>query len=234
VLNPGTYLGGLHLGGNVSVRLNPGIYYLKGGGFSVSSQASVSGSGVLIVNAPGSASDTINLSGQGSVALTAIAGLTGSMAAYNGVVLMQAPSSKLPLSLSGQSVLALTGTVYAPGALVNLKQYGGLTVASDFAHGVAGQVIAADLNDSGNGVVTFNLSAPAPGGSSLALGAQSALGANTDPAGLGSLSVGGGGVNGPAILTDGRLLDEVAAALAADSQDRITGAAQHRGAAVVR
>ena len=66
-LQPGTYVGGIHVSGNATVTFAAGTYYLKGGGFSVAGNASVTGSGVLIDNAPQSASDTISLSGNGSL-----------------------------------------------------------------------------------------------------------------------------------------------------------------------
>ena len=53
-VQPGTYVGGISISGNASVTLEPGIYYMKGGGFSDTGSGSVTGDGVLIVNAPGS------------------------------------------------------------------------------------------------------------------------------------------------------------------------------------
>ena len=70
-VQPGTYVGGISISGNASVILEPGIYYMKGGGFSDTGSGSVTGNGVLIVNAPGSACDTISLSGSGNVTISA-------------------------------------------------------------------------------------------------------------------------------------------------------------------
>lgn len=47
-LDPGTYCGGLNIGAGASVKLNPGVYIMKDGTFSVGSGASVSGDEVLI------------------------------------------------------------------------------------------------------------------------------------------------------------------------------------------
>src|SRR5260370_35796326 len=63
-LNPGTYVGGIKLSGTGPVTLNPGVYYMMGGGFSVNGQESVTGTHVLIVNAPSSSGDVIHVSGQ--------------------------------------------------------------------------------------------------------------------------------------------------------------------------
>ena len=46
-LQPGEYVGGINVSGSAAVTLLPGIYYLQGGGLSVSGQASLSGQGVL-------------------------------------------------------------------------------------------------------------------------------------------------------------------------------------------
>src|SRR5205085_9472529 len=51
-LSPGTYVGGIKITGQGAVTLLPGIYYLQGGGFSVTGQGSASGDGVMIYNAP--------------------------------------------------------------------------------------------------------------------------------------------------------------------------------------
>src|SRR5262249_26247214 len=44
-LQPGDYVGGIHLAGSVQVTLLPGIYYLQGGGLSVSGKATLTGNG---------------------------------------------------------------------------------------------------------------------------------------------------------------------------------------------
>jgi hypothetical protein len=61
VICPGTYDGGIAVINSGSVTMQPGIYYLAGGGFQVSNSGAVNGSaGVMIYNASGSAgsSDT--------------------------------------------------------------------------------------------------------------------------------------------------------------------------------
>lgn len=47
-LDPGTYCGGLNIKAGATVKLNPGIYVMKGGPFQVNSGAVVSGEEVLI------------------------------------------------------------------------------------------------------------------------------------------------------------------------------------------
>ena len=92
-LSPGTYDGGIEVTGHASVTLAAGVYYMNGGGFKVSGHGSVTGTGVIIVNAPTRSSDTISVTGQGIVSLTAKTDLTGALASYNGIALMQAPAS---------------------------------------------------------------------------------------------------------------------------------------------
>jgi hypothetical protein len=81
-LNPGTYVGGIKVSGRGSIVLNPGIYYLRGGGFSVSGQGSVTGNGVLMVNASTQSTDTISVSGQAAVTLNAPASLAAPYVQY--------------------------------------------------------------------------------------------------------------------------------------------------------
>ena len=49
-IQPGIY-SSISVSGNAKLTMAPGIYIIEGGGFSVSGNASVTGSGVMIVNA---------------------------------------------------------------------------------------------------------------------------------------------------------------------------------------
>jgi hypothetical protein len=107
--------------GNAHVTLDPGTYEIAGGGFVVSNNATVSGSGVLIYNAgsafpkAGGSFGGVNFSGTSSVNLTGPA--TGS---YAGVILFQSRDNTTPLLLSGSAMLG-TGMVYAPSAVLYLS-----------------------------------------------------------------------------------------------------------------
>ena len=85
VLHPGTYVGGLHFSGKSAVTLQPGVYVMEDGGFSVTG-GSVSGSGVVIINIPGGPSDTISVSGKGVLSLSA----PGIGQPFQGVAVFQA------------------------------------------------------------------------------------------------------------------------------------------------
>jgi len=117
-INPGVY-SQISVSGNAKLTMNPGIYEIAGGGFSVSGSGSVTGSGVLIYNAgskypsAGGTFGAVNLSGAGSVQLAPPT--TGT---YAGIVLFQSRDNTATISISGSAVAKLTGTFYAPAALV--------------------------------------------------------------------------------------------------------------------
>ena len=83
-LSPGTYVGGIKISGSGSVVLLPGVYYMKGGGFSITGSGSVTGVGVLFINAPSKSTDSISLTGSGNLTLSPYVALTGAYTSYNG------------------------------------------------------------------------------------------------------------------------------------------------------
>jgi hypothetical protein len=179
-LSPGTYDGGIQVTGTGSVTLLPGVYFMNGGGFSVSGNGSVTGTNVLIVNAPGGPSDTISITGQASVNLTASAGLTGANAPYNGITIFQDPASANPISVTGQASLTMTGVLYAPDALLKIDGRGNTVVSTDSTN-KGGEVIVRDTMVTGNGFLTINAD---PSTVQLAVGRGSVLAS----AGSGSFS----------------------------------------------
>jgi MBG domain (YGX type)/Bacterial Ig-like domain (group 3) len=89
-IDPGIY-SAINVSGNGKLTMNPGVYIIiAGGGFSVSGNGSVSGSGVTIYNAGSNVSNdsgnfgSVTLSGNGNISLTAPT--TG---AYAGVLIFQ-------------------------------------------------------------------------------------------------------------------------------------------------
>ena len=143
-LQPGTYVGGIHISGNANVTLAAGIYYLKGGGFTVSGSATVTGTGVLLYNAPQYANVVISISGIVNVTLSA-----PTRGAYQGVAIFQDRGSSAPISVTGNGVLNLYGALYAAKGTVNVSGNGLL----DF-HGTNGRLITWDLSVSGNGALS--------------------------------------------------------------------------------
>jgi hypothetical protein len=116
-LSPGVYTGGISISSNTSVTLQPGIYYINGGGLNLSGSANLTGNGVLIYNEPLSATDQISISGQGTVTLSPpTSGL------YAGITIFQArpPSLQPQASIAGGVGFNITGTLYTPGALLKI------------------------------------------------------------------------------------------------------------------
>jgi hypothetical protein len=192
-LSPGTYVGGIVIDGTASVTLLPGVYYMQGGSFTVSSKGSVTdnGAGVLLVNAPAKSSDVISITSQGSLSLTASSGLTSAYAAYNHIVIFQDPASANTLSVTGKGSLTVSGTVYAPAALLKIDSNGTVVVSTD-TNSTGGQVIVFDAQVTGSGVLTINADPPTAASANVA-----------------AAPVGGGA------LADGTVLRQLALALPA-------------------
>jgi RHS repeat-associated protein len=120
-INPGVY-SQIRVSGNASLTMNPGTYVIAGGGFSVSGNGSVNGSCVTIYNAgssypsPGGSFGAISLSGNGTMTLTAPTSDT-----YDGVVIFQARDNTQAISMSGNNLTGVVGSVYAKSAQLNLS-----------------------------------------------------------------------------------------------------------------
>ena len=155
-LSPGTYVGGINVSNYANVTLLPGVYYLQGGGLKVSGNAKLTGVGVTIYNAPKTSQDTISISGNSIVSLSA-----PTSGAYQGVAIFQARGSKLPITVSS-STLNLVGTLYAAAARLTLsgnqsQQFNTTSAAA----GIPSAIVVADLTISGNGLVVVGSVAPA-------------------------------------------------------------------------
>jgi hypothetical protein len=120
-IDPGIY-GHIKVSGKASLTMNPGVYIVAGGGFDVSGQASVSGTGVMIYNAgsnypnPGGTFGGVSLSGDGSCQLAAPAS-----DAYAGVLIFQSRDNAMALSFSGNAASDASGTIYAPAAAMTMS-----------------------------------------------------------------------------------------------------------------
>jgi hypothetical protein len=158
-LYPGVYIGGISIsGGTVTLHANadgtPGIYYLQGGGFTVSGQAVVKTAagetgGVMLYNAWSGSSDAINVSGQASITL-----VPPSSGTYRGISVFQKRGTATALgptiTISGGGTLNIGGTFYAAYSPIALAGNGG-------SNNVAGgQYIADTLSILGNGSVNVS------------------------------------------------------------------------------
>jgi hypothetical protein len=211
------------------VTLSPGIYFLQGGGFSVSGSVKVTGIGVIIINAPKSSADTINVSGSASLTLSPPTNLTGAYARYNGITIFQDPNSAAPITQGGSVVLTMSGILYAPKATLSITGAGGMVVNNDETHGIGAEVIVSDLSLTNLGGLTINVPDPpatlasavpssfvvswavAPSPSTADVYAA-ALGAITDANGFGI-----------PMVADASVLDDVAKSVVSDGWSGPTG-----------
>ena len=150
-IKPGVY-SGISVSGNGTLTMDSGLYIIEGGGFSVSGNASVTGSGVTIFNAgskyptTGGTYGSITLSGNGSYNLSPPT--TGT---YAGIVIFQSRDNTTALTISGNAS-GMTGTIYAPAAALTESGNAELNASIDVD----------TLSISGNGVSnTVTLSSPA-------------------------------------------------------------------------
>jgi hypothetical protein len=121
------FSGGLKFSGQESVVMAPGVYYMDGGGFSFSGQGSLTGSGVLIYNAPQSNSDQISITGQGSVTLS-----PPTSGAYTGLVAFQDRTADVDVKVVGNGNYNITGGFYAANASVKIEGNGDVSVGSQY------------------------------------------------------------------------------------------------------
>ncbi|MCW5749858.1 MAG: hypothetical protein KIT81_01825 [Alphaproteobacteria bacterium] len=122
-MSPGTYCGGISIGSQATVALNPGTYVIDRGDFNVSAQAVVTcncstpGSGVTIVLTSSGATSqigTVTINGGAHVELKAP---SDPSYAHPGLVVYQderAPSNKTA-KFNGGATMRLTGAVYMSG-----------------------------------------------------------------------------------------------------------------------
>ena len=116
-INPGIYSQINVSGTGTSLKLNPGLYVISGGGLSVTGSSSISGIGVMIYNAgstyptAGGTYGGITLSTTGNVNLSA-----PSTGPYAGVLFFQARTDPTVFSITENSAMTLSGVIYASDA----------------------------------------------------------------------------------------------------------------------
>jgi Flp pilus assembly protein TadG len=128
-LSPGVYHGGISISGQANVILLPGIYYMDGGGFSMTGQGNLYAAGVMIYNAPKSSSDVINISGSNGGSVTMTPPVSGT---YRGLTLFQNRTATQDMTISGNGNFNVTGTFYASNALLNVTGNGAANIGSQY------------------------------------------------------------------------------------------------------
>ncbi len=136
--------------------MNPGVYVIAGGGFSVTGNGSVltgsvasgvTGSGVLIYNAgsnylaSGNTFGGINLSGNGNISLT-----PASTGTYAGILIFQSRDNTSSVALSGNGIVMPGGTIYAAAAPLIISGNGQFK----------GSLVVATLSASGNAIAQLS------------------------------------------------------------------------------
>ena len=151
--------------------MSSGTYIILGGGFSVSGNASVTGSNIFIFNAGSNYSNNgstittggnfggITLSGNGNFNLTPTTGSDP----YAGILIYQARDNTRALSISGNATVAVSGTIYAANAALTLSGNGTLKDT----------LVVGSLNVSGN--IALTQIAAGSGGSEAATGFANTL-----------------------------------------------------------
>lgn len=127
-LSPGIYWGGLKITGG-TVTMLPGIYYIAGGGFEVSGQASLTSNGeeVMIYNA----SNPYKLTGHGAPASIDLTGggtlnlIAPSSGPYKGFLLVNDDTNSSVIKMAGQAVVGsempIKGYVYNPNGELQIS-----------------------------------------------------------------------------------------------------------------
>jgi hypothetical protein len=143
-LYPGVYKGGISVTGQGMLIMQPGIYYMDGGGFSFTGQGSMTAVGVMIVNAPKQSNDIINISGTGAITMS-----PPTSGIYYGISLWQTRSSTNTVSVTGNGNTQISGTFYA--------QHGTLGISGNGVNDVVGsQYISYDMTVNGGGSFSVN------------------------------------------------------------------------------
>jgi len=129
-LQPGLYIGGIKINSQPNVTFAPGIYYLDGGGLTMSGGASsLTANGVMIYNGANSSGSTgkITLSGGGAVTMSPL-----TSGDYAGMAIFQDRTATSVMTLSGGSNWNFTGSVYAAKANVTLSGGSGGSMGSQY------------------------------------------------------------------------------------------------------
>ncbi len=132
----------ISVSGNASLILDPGLYIITGGGFTVSGHASFSvdnfgfgTAGVMIYNTsstynpftgtdgPGGTFGSISLGGSGTISLVPATGpgFTNTTTPFWGISIYQDRNNTRAISLSGSAVSGIQGAIYAPNSQVVLS-----------------------------------------------------------------------------------------------------------------
>ena len=149
-INPGIYNGGVNIGGGMNIVMNPGIYYMRNGSFSLANGATLTGSGVMIYADKG-----ISFQGGGRITLSPM-----TSGDYANMMFYVNRNSTGTINIANGSTTNISGIVYAANA--NVIFAGGAQYSQ-----YGSQYICKTLNISNNAYV--GISGTAGGSSSTPL-----------------------------------------------------------------
>lgn len=161
---PGVYCNGFSAVGSMSVVMQPGVYIIDRGSFSLTGSLSLTGTNVTIVLTSSTGADYATASITGSETVNLTAPTTGATA---GLVFFQDPRAPLggSDSLTGSGGQTFTGAVYFPSQ--NLTITGSSSLTSQCT-----QIIAQKITLTGSATLTDNCAGtgalPIAGGATLA------------------------------------------------------------------
>jgi len=117
-ISPGVYCGGIQVNAGATLTLNPGIYYVDRGTFTVNGGATVNGTGVTIVFTSSNGSNYATASFNGGANINLSAPSSGPTA---GIVLFgdRNMPAGTAFSFNGGSTQVLGGAIYTPKAAVS-------------------------------------------------------------------------------------------------------------------
>jgi Flp pilus assembly protein TadG len=142
-ISPGVYCGGISIGSQTALTLNPGIYILDGGQLSLKGQASITGTGVTLILTSSSQTNypTISLTDSANIILTAPSqGPTAGIAIYQD---RNAPSSGV--NTIG-SISSITGALYFPRQILQYRGNSALTACTQL---IARQILFTGASTAG-------------------------------------------------------------------------------------
>ena len=119
-INPGVYCGGIGVNANAVLTLNPGMYILDGGSFTVNGGATVSGTGVTLVFTKKSDKDwaSVTINGNANVNLTPMTyGPTKGIVVYAD----RNTPADTAFKFNGGSNQYFAGAIYVPSAAINFS-----------------------------------------------------------------------------------------------------------------
>jgi Flp pilus assembly protein TadG len=149
-LDPGVYCNGVTVNAGGTLTLNPGVYYIDRGNFSVNGGGTVTGTGVTLIftSSTGANYATATINGNASISLTAPnSGTTA------GIVIFGDPNAPVgtAINLSGGSTQTFGGAIYAPTGAITYT--GGAATSSSCT-----QIIGDTVTFTGNSSVAINCS----------------------------------------------------------------------------